>query len=224
MLPGSKPNKIDPKKTLSCVHQDNAPDVLKIQDEAMNSIPNLHCLLQMDPLTLGEIALSYGFVPIPLAGKRPLNSRWEQTQPDKALEIIKDWRNRGKADNVGILTGAPSGIVVVDIDTTKGGLDYWQQLLQKHPLPETFTVLTGSGGYHYYFRYTGEIANFRNANEAIRGKGIDLKTTGGQVVFAGSTHPETGRRYLVAGGYPETGPIIADPPTWLINVLRPAQL
>jgi hypothetical protein len=182
----------------------------------------------MDPVVLAEIALNFGFVPIPLTGKRPLTSRWEQTTPDRALGLVTEWRNRGRCDNVGILCGLPSRIIVVDIDVNKNGVAYWMWLLQQpqNQLPPTFTVRTGSGGYHYYFNFNGPVTQFKNANEAIRGRGIDLKTTGGQVVFAGSTHPETHEKYRVVldDGFVNGNPIISDIPAWLLRLLEPAQL
>ena len=182
----------------------------------------------MDPVILGQIALSFGFVPIPLIGKRPVTSRWEQVQPERALGLIKEWRDKGRCDNVGILCGQPSGIVVVDIDVNKQGVEHWTSLLQQpnHQLPPTFTVRTGSGGYHYYFLFTGLVTRFKNANEAIRGLGIDLKTTGGQVVFAGSTHPETKEKYRVVlnDGFVNGNPMINEIPQWLLALLQPAQL
>ncbi len=173
---------------------------------------------------LAQVALSLGFVPIPIVGKRPILPRWQQTTAQTAMRKVEDAVRTGSADNLGILTGAPSGIVVVDVDVAKGGLDFWNELVAEHGIPETFTVETGNGGRHYYFQYDDRTSTLRNATGAIKKKGIDLKTTGGQVVWVGSIHPETGRMYDIIDGTDEQGNVtIAPMPDWLFNLLQANQ-
>ena len=175
-------------------------------------------------ITLAQLALDLGFVPIPIVGKRPILPRWQQTTAQTALRKVEDAVRTGSADNLGILTGKPSKIVVVDIDIAKGGLDFWNELIAENPLPETFTVETGSGGRHYYFQYDDRTSTLRNATGAIKKKGIDLKSNSGQVVFPGSIHPETGRMYDIIDGTTESGDvIIASMPDWLFELLRSNQ-
>ena len=174
---------------------------------------------------LAKLAIDFGFVPIPLKGKRPYLPRWQQTTNQTSLRKIKDGEKTGTADNIGILTGKPSGVVVVDVDVNKGGLDFWEELISKNRLPKTFTLETGSGGLHYYFAYDETTQDLRNATAAIKKKGIDVKTTGGQVVFAGSIHPETGVMYDIIDGIDEETqePIIAPMPSWLLQLLTSNQ-
>lgn len=180
-------------------------------------------------IELAQLALDMGFVPIPLVGKRPIIPQWQRITVRTALRKIEDAVRTGSADNIGILTGAPSGVIVVDVDVTKGGLEYWNDLITANPIEETFTVETGSGGLHYYFVYDETTAILRNATKAIRDKGIDIKTTGGQVVFVGSIHPETGRVYTIVDGVyvdAETGQesvTFAPMPSWLFDLLRTNQ-
>ncbi len=120
----------------------------------------------------------------------------------------------GLVNNIGIVTGEASNIVVVDVDTP--ALDWWQELVRINGgLPETFTVKTPSGGYHYYFRY---IPGLNNMNK-ILGQNIDFRTSGGYVVFFGSIG-NNGQYYEVAGGYQNNQPIIADIPSWLLQLLQ----
>lgn len=78
--------------------------------------------------------------------------------------------------DVAIVTGAPSGIVVVDIDPRNGGsledtLAHFQEFSD-----ETLTVTTRSGGQHIYCLY----APLRSGKSAL--PGVDLKGDGGYVL------------------------------------------
>lgn len=175
-------------------------------------------------LTIAELALDFGFVPIPIIGKRPILPKWQQTTKQTALRKIQHAIEANQCDNIGVLTGQPSNMVVVDIDLAKGGLYFWEELIAKQELPVTFTVETGSGGRHYYWAYDKRTATLRNATRAIKDRGIDLKTTGGQVVWIGSIHPETGRMYDVIDGTTKEGEIIiASMPDWLFDLLQENQ-
>lgn len=172
----------------------------------------------VDSVSLANLALDLGFIPISLNGKRPILRKWQRITAKTAINHIKD-----EGDNIGILTGKPSGIVVVDVDIKNDGLEYWQELINKYDLPSTFTVQTGGGGRHYYFNYDERTQTLRNSSRTINGKGIDLKTNGGQVVFPGSIHPETGEKYAIIEGvnFTEEGDesiIIASMPDWLFDL------
>src|SRR5262249_44837932 len=83
-----------------------------------------------------------GWSLLQLAGKVPVEQGWTG-RPRETLEDALAW---ARAGNIGVRTGAVSGIVVIDVDTTKGGM-----LEGLPPLPITVTVLTGGGGLHNYF-------------------------------------------------------------------------
>lgn len=170
--------------------------------------------------------VEYGWIPISVKGKRPLLSKWEQTSKDEALSLIE--KNKGKADNIGILTGAPSGIVVIDIDTRRDGLRRWEELRRKNEQFTTFTVRTGSGGFHYYFQYDAKTMGGLRNRALDEPASIDFKTTGGQVVAPGSIHPVTKELYVVCdnGAYPtdksnRTGyrPVVASMPPFLLQLV-----
>ena len=173
---------------------------------------------------IAQLALDMGFVPIPIIGKKPILPRWQQTTRQTAMRKVQQAVETGAANNIGILTGAPSNVVVVDVDVAKGGLDFWNQLVAEHGLPETFTVKTGGGGLHVYFVMDERTATLRNATAAIKGRGIDLKSNGGQVVFPGSLH-ESGNYYEIINGVDEENNeiIIASMPSWLFELLQANQ-
>jgi hypothetical protein len=180
-------------------------------------------------LLAAEVFLSWDWIPIPLLGKVPLGQRWQETEADLALETIQ--RFTYKFDNLGVLTGPASDIVVVDVDIKEKGLETWRQLIVENGEPETLTVETGTGGLHVYFKYNPGLAPILNQT----GYGIEFKTTGGMVVAPWSLHPNTGRPYTPLNYGPESyglpkldqlellmkkPPILEDMPDWLFAYFR----
>lgn len=137
-------------------------------------------------------AAERGWPLLPLVGKRPIHREWQRAatpDPDK----VKEWAEKG---NVGLRTGVASGVVVVDDDTEDGSA---ATILD---LPPTVTVETGSGKRHYYFTIPEGTA-LTNKRGRLP-EHIDIRGNGGQVVFVGSVHPETGASYRwMAGRSPE---------------------
>lgn len=145
-------------------------------------------------------ALGWSYTP--LAGKRPVLEAWA-SRPRETLDEALGW---ARAGNVGVRTGAASrGLVVVDVDLAKGatldGLD----------LPPTVTVETGGGGLHFYFRTDEEVRN----SAGRLAPHVDVRGEGGQVVAAGSVHPETGEAYRYQDGRSPDEVEVADLPLWV---------
>ena len=123
----------------------------------------------------------------PLKGKRPIRKQW-QKEPPAAPEDALRWAAEG---NVGLRTGAVSGVTVIDEDSSKGGS------VADLGLPETIAVNTGGGGRHYYFvSPEGSVGN----SAGKLAPHVDVRGDGGQVVFVGSVHPDTGMTYEWAPG------------------------
>ncbi|MEI7836775.1 MAG: phage/plasmid primase, P4 family [Planctomycetota bacterium] len=122
----------------------------------------------------------------PTAGKKPTRPNW-QGEPRASKPQAVTWAAAG---NVGARTGqASGGVVVIDADpgADLSGLD----------LPATVTALTGRpGGRHLYYRCNKPLGN----SAGKLGPKIDVRGDGGQVVFPGSTHPDTGVVYAWAPG------------------------
>lgn len=188
-------------------------------------------------LNIAYYAYQLGFVPIPLNGKIPQARKWQnlRNKPEDILDVqqgrypskvrlikhlIDSKSTKINVNNIGVLTGEPSGIVVVDIDVIDDGINKWNNLVQSNGgyIPNTLLVSTGGNGYHYYFKYTPELSRFTNSNRVID-LPIDFRTNGGMVVFPGSTS-QSGNPYTIIGGVDQNGvPIIADIPPWLISIL-----
>ncbi|MFG1785832.1 bifunctional DNA primase/polymerase [Rhodococcus oryzae] len=93
-----------------------------------------------------------------------------------------------------IRTGAPSGLVVVDVDTGHGGMASLRDLIARGLTPTTRYVRTGSGGLHLYYRHPGRPVPCDQSTRL--GPGIDVRADGGYVVAPPSRHPLTGRPYV----------------------------
>ena len=131
------------------------------------------------------------------------------------LTVVRSWWRRWPLANLGIRTGATSGLVVVDIDPEHGGLDTIRRLNTEIPLPRGLRVRTGSGGWHLYFAHPeGEI---RNSAGTALGTGVDVRGDGGYVVAPPSRH-------MRGGEYRWVGPWqLPQLPAQLLEHLRPPE-
>lgn len=94
-------------------------------------------------------------------------------------EILLDWATKYPNANIGLACGAPSNILVVDIDYHHGGDQSIGDLRRSgHLFPPTVCVRTPSGGWHLYYRYSAGPKN----SKSLLAKGIDIRTTNGYVV------------------------------------------
>jgi hypothetical protein len=103
---------------------------------------------------------------------------------------IRRWWSRWPEANVGIRTGAESGLVVLDIDQRGDGYGSLTKLQSIFgDLPRTPAVATGGGGMHFYFAHPGGKVESRKI-----APGVDVKGDGGYVVAVPSVHA-SGKRY-----------------------------
>lgn len=160
---------------------------------------------------LAYAARGWPVIPCRPHGKEPLVAggyRAATTDPD----VIRGWWMRWPDANVGIPTGRPSGIIVIDVDPRHGG---GETLLELPELPQTVEVITGGGGRHLYFLAPNQ--EIRCRPNAL-GPGLDLRGDGGYVLVPPSVHP-SGRRYeWELSSHPEDV-AIAPLPDWLIEWL-----
>src|SRR5215467_5187523 len=86
-------------------------------------------------------------------GKKPDGSpfrlRWKRYQTQlPSIEQIKTWEQRFHPPIWGIVTGALSGVIVLDYDGEQGNATGKRIGFNPH-------VITGSGGHHQYFQHPG---------------------------------------------------------------------
>lgn len=136
---------------------------------------------------LREIYRSLGFATIPLVprGKRPLRKGWLDAGDEQ-------WIDSPSRANIGILTGARSGgLVVLDFDTRDGP----DLVLGMTPgqLSVVTIVVETARGWHVYARAHGVSCRTARA-------GLDVRGDGGMVVAPPSVH-STGHMYRFAGAH-----------------------
>lgn len=140
-------------------------------------------------------------VPVfPLAGKRPITDNGLHDATTDEDQIREWWADRPDA-NVGIPTGAVSGLVVVDVDGPEGEDTLAQLEAENGRLPVTMEVTTGKGR-HLYFTHPGGHVKSGAGERSGLGKGVDIRGDGGYVVGPKSVHPETGAVYAVTEASP----------------------
>lgn len=136
---------------------------------------------------------------------------------------IRKWWGRDAGSNIGIVTGARSGIVVLDVDGREG-LKNWGELEKRHgATPSSFLVTTPRGGVHLYLAHPGR----RVPNTAGKlAANIDVRGDGGYVV----AHPSNAingrgwRQWTGAGceGWLDGTAELVPMPEWMSPVVKPA--
>jgi len=149
-------------------------------------------------MTLLEVAQAYvergwRVVPIPFRSKNPALTGWTNLRltAEKLPAIFN-----GAPGNIGVLLGAPSGdLIDVDLDCPEA------LLLAPSILPKTPAVFgrLSKPRSHYLYVSALETEKFdvpprRTGTATQTGTGrtmlVELRSTGGQTLFPGSTHPE----------------------------------
>ena len=132
------------------------------------------------------------------AVKQPLVMRDWQKVTSEDFDSL-DW---GNANAIGMVTGKPSGTLVLDLDL---GSD-----LQGKHIPVTPCQKTGSGGKHYLFKYQDGYGNRAGILPHV-----DIRGDGGFIVIAPSFHPKGNYEWMIEFGEIELAPI----PDWLKDLL-----
>jgi hypothetical protein len=162
-----------------------------------------------------SLRLSHGWVTMPLSGKFPIIKDWTNL---KTSQFISESWNKG--NNIGLVCGEISGVIVFDVDVKDNGLADWLRYIKQFGEPKTLKVLTGSGGFHYYFKYNDRVSHLKSFSRVVkenkRKLSWDLKTNGGQVVLPPSIHPETNKLYEFVDFSKE----ITEMPDWLLDLIE----
>ena len=128
-------------------------------------------------------ALGFSVFPLPRGSKVP-NIKWSQYQVAlPAEEDVRLWDSGNY--NVGIVCGAISDLLVVDVDSAEG-----QEFIDALDLPDTPTVKTAKGR-HYYFKNPDALVSNK---VRLLGVPVDIRANGGYVVGPQSLH-ESGHIY-----------------------------
>lgn len=124
------------------------------------------------------------------AGKHPRLHRGLK-HASRDPKQIDEWFGPGTPlANIGVATGAISGITVLDIDVGEGksGAETWNALIADGGEPVTLMAKTGSGGMHCLFKYNSALKTSSNT----LGPGVDCRNDGGYIVAPPSRHRSGG--------------------------------
>jgi hypothetical protein len=148
----------------------------------------------------------------PSTGKHPRTRNGVHDATTERATVAAWWRRWPQA-NIGVATGATSGIVVIDLDARHGGDEAWRTLTGDRTPIEAPVVTTGAG-WHLWFAHQGSPVS----NSVGRlGAGIDVRGDGGYVIVPPSLH-HSGRRYRWRRPPREQLPVLPD---WLEAACRP---
>ncbi len=151
---------------------------------------------------------SLGFNLIPLVEKSKSPAiKWKIYQNQRVDELqLLDWLKNDKANyNIGIVTGAISGIVVVDADSPEAIV--WCDA----NLPPTPMQSKTAKGKHYLYGHPGiAIPN----GVKLKGMALDVRGDGGQIVAPGSIHP-SGVTYEEIGDWSSIENLPVFDPAWV---------
>ena len=146
--------------------------------------------------SLAEAALHYcrrgwSVIPLRFSGsvedrKKPLLDSWEAYQHTAATEEqVMDWWTRWPEANIGLVMGAASGLIALDLDGPNAvALLHHAKVF----LPKTAAVQT-KRGYHAFYQHPGyAVANRAHLLSDGNGSGVDVRGDGGYVVAPPSVH------------------------------------
>jgi hypothetical protein len=141
------------------------------------------------PHSAAKLYAAFGWrvVPCQVGKKVPAVRDWPTVATVDSEQINEWWLGQYQSCGVCIVTGAESGLYVLDVDVANGkqGPATLKALLAERgesKMPPTYTVRTPSGGLHFYFRYPADGRIIRNDAGSKLGPGLDIRGEGGQVV------------------------------------------
>lgn len=145
---------------------------------------------------LGYAELGRSVIPAAPAGKLPALPSWKRYQTERATpDRIRHWWQHTPTFNVGVVCGAISGVVIVDVDLRKPeAADTMAMIAATLDLPPTPEVITATGGIHLWYAHPGPGIRIPNSSNQLasgfKTPGVDVRGDGGFAVCPPSTRPE----------------------------------
>lgn len=130
-----------------------------------------------------------GYIVMPLKGKQPIIKKWTTLKENPYSPEYYANKNFGFV--------IPPEIIVVDVDP-RNFIDkdnpLYRLVKDTSLSTDTYTVKTGGGGFHLYFKNPTGVKVVNSLPEYL---GIEFKSQGKQVVCPGSLHPDTNKPYSI---------------------------
>lgn len=125
--------------------------------------------------------------PLKPRSKEPLTRHGVLDASNEAAVVAAWWREWPES-NIG-LDVHRSGLVVIDLDPARGGLETWAAVCGEYGVNAFATQRsrTGSGGLHLLYRAPAGLT-LRNSADKL-GPGVDVRGKGGYIVLPPSVHP-----------------------------------
>jgi hypothetical protein len=166
-----------------------------------------------------------GLAPIPVNEKKPAIRNWSSGKWFIKESEIRKLQQTHADSNIGLVTGSPSRIFVVDIDrkTTTGSRlsdEEFRQLAAQMlaRFGDTPVIVdTPSGGCHLVYKYNNE----RSANLRKYGLAVDLLGPGRMVVCPPSSRSEIGEYRFRLGGFEKYAELPTIKPSTLNDLKHP---
>src|SRR5688572_25917010 len=201
--PGQSANSAQDTDFSSVAHHPVIADILRTDQQ--------YC--DFSAAALSCTAFGLRIHPLKIRGKTPILKGWQDKATTDA-PLLKQWAKDYPHANAGIVTGAPSGVIIIDMDV-RGGAHASLDTLQGQygELPLSWEVLT-PGGRHLYLRHPG--GQVRTCKLA---PGIEVLGDGANAVAPGSIHPDGDAYRWNPFLHPEVQPL-AETPEWLLNLFK----
>jgi hypothetical protein len=153
--------------------------------------------------------IKYGFTLMPCNAKtkRPVLPEWQKSNGTDG-RMVEEWCGKYKNICMGIVCGAPSNIIILDIDSSEAR----DKLFKLGEIPMTPCVKT-KDGWHYYFALPEGNAS-RTRQDII--KNVDMRGVGGYAIAPG-TVLEDGAQYEWLISPDDCG--YTTVPDWLVELL-----
>lgn len=129
--------------------------------------------------------------------KIPIDHAWQELCTTNVDTILMWDRETPKAGCA--VVAKPDGVLFLEID--QPGVQGRFEKETGQPWPQTYTVQSSPGKYHYYFKQTDRTRAIGNIAQSVLGFGSQ-RANNGYVVAPGSIHPDTGLLYTAVLNVP----------------------
>ena len=171
---------------------------------------------------LAYASMGLAVFPLTPGSKRPIaGSNGLKDATTDPARIGLWWGTQHPDANIGIVTGAISGITVLDVDSKKdvhGDMTLAALVAEHGSLPLTPKQATPSGGTHYVFAYAPGVRN----SAGKLGKGLDIRGDGGYIAVAPSVVSEDRRTGTYTWERAPFDQALAPMPAWLLERVESA--